>query len=191
LFSLLGFLFPPLIKKSILCSDDPRDLQGQLEDDLKRARLLHYESHNPSPGGGGGGGYPGMWTTTSSALAATTPTIIGGGGSRWSPSTPPGIKEEKQQHLTVGGGVGLTDLHSPSGGAPHSGHSPSGGGGMHSPSSYPPPSFADSIVFTAAPPPPNTTSGGAGTGDILYDTINMSQSAYTPISHSGKQKRYF
>ena len=173
----------------MLCTDDPRDLQGQLEDDLKRARLLHYESHNPSPGGGGGGGgYPGMWTTTSSALAATTPTIIGGGGSRWSPSTPPGIKEEKQQHLTVGG-VGLTDLHSPSGGAPHSGHSPSGG--MHSPSSYPPPSFADSIVFTAAPPPPNTTSSGGGTGDILYDTINMSQSAYTPISHSGKQRRYF
>jgi hypothetical protein len=62
---------------------------------------------------------------------------------------------------------------------------------MHSPSSYPPPSFADSIVFTAAPPPPNTTSSGSGTGDILYDTINMSQSAYTPISHSGKQRRYF
>ena len=144
-------------------------MTGHLEEDLKRARLIQYETHQSQ-------GY--MWaTTTTSAIAATTTAIIGGG--RWSSPTPPGIKEEKQHMAAVAGNGGLTELSSPA--APHGGHSPVGG--MHSPLGYPPPSFADSIVFTTAPPPPppNTTTS-SGPGDMLYDTINMSQAAYPPRS---------
>ena len=137
-----------------------------------------------------------MWTTTTTSSSATTTPLIAA-TNRWSPATPPGIKEEKQQHLA---GVGLPDhLHSPGGAGPHvgggGGHSPNNnnGGGMHSPSAYPPPSFADSIVFGAtsgAPPPPNTTTSG-GPGDILYDTINMSQSSYQPLSNPGRLSLYW